>query len=120
MASTIRRAVALTVVLVAVSQVVVAAPTGGRNGTRPLADRRSGDGTAPAGVFPLGTVRAWDGQEFQFFGNRPDPGVRGSYRDVRHEDCWGATATRTETTGRRGPPVGACRSISVHCGPRCC
>lgn len=63
----------------------------GRNGTRPLADRRSGDGTAPAGVFPLGSVQAWDGQEFQFFGNRPDPGVRGSYRDVRYEDCWGAT-----------------------------
>jgi L,D-peptidoglycan transpeptidase YkuD (ErfK/YbiS/YcfS/YnhG family) len=63
----------------------------GRNGTRVLVDRRSGDGTTPAGVFPLGTVTAWDGQAFQFFGNSPDPGVRGTYRDVRREDCWGAT-----------------------------
>jgi L,D-peptidoglycan transpeptidase YkuD (ErfK/YbiS/YcfS/YnhG family) len=63
----------------------------GRNGTRLLAERRSGDGTTPAGVFPLGTVTAWDGQTFQFFGNSPDPGVRGTYRDVRREDCWGAT-----------------------------
>ena len=63
----------------------------GRNGTRVLADRRSGDGTTPAGVFPLGSVTAWDGQTFQFFGNSPDPGVRGTYRNVRHEDCWGAT-----------------------------
>jgi len=63
----------------------------GRNGTRILADRRSGDGTTPAGVFPLGSVTAWDGQTFQFFGNAPDPGVRGTYRNVRHEDCWGAT-----------------------------
>jgi L,D-peptidoglycan transpeptidase YkuD (ErfK/YbiS/YcfS/YnhG family) len=63
----------------------------GRNGTRVIADRRSGDGTTPAGVFPLGTVTAWDGQTFQFFGNSPDPGVRGTYRDVRSEDCWGAT-----------------------------
>ena len=63
----------------------------GKNGLRPLADRRSGDGTTPAGSFPLGTVRAWDGQQFEFFGNRADPGVRGSYRLVRPEDCWGAT-----------------------------
>ena len=63
----------------------------GRSGVRPLADRRSGDGTTPAGSFPLGTVQAWDGQRLQFFGNRPDPGVRGPYRSVRNEDCWGAT-----------------------------
>jgi L,D-peptidoglycan transpeptidase YkuD (ErfK/YbiS/YcfS/YnhG family) len=63
----------------------------GKSGLRPLADRRSGDGTTPAGSFPLGTVRAWDGQLFQFFGNRPDIGVRGPYRLVRNEDCWGAT-----------------------------
>jgi L,D-peptidoglycan transpeptidase YkuD (ErfK/YbiS/YcfS/YnhG family) len=63
----------------------------GKAGVRPLAQRRSGDGTTPAGVFPLGSVRAWDGQRLQFFGNRPDPGVRGLYRDVRPEDCWGAT-----------------------------
>lgn len=63
----------------------------GKSGLRPLADRRSGDGTTPAGAFALGSVRAWDGETFQFFGNQPDPGVRGHYRQVRHEDCWGAT-----------------------------
>jgi L,D-peptidoglycan transpeptidase YkuD (ErfK/YbiS/YcfS/YnhG family) len=63
----------------------------GKSGSRPLVDRRSGDGTTPAGVFPLGSVPAWDGQQFQFFGNRADPGVRGPYRLVRNEDCWGAT-----------------------------
>jgi L,D-peptidoglycan transpeptidase YkuD (ErfK/YbiS/YcfS/YnhG family) len=63
----------------------------GKSGLRPLSDRRSGDGTTPAGVFPLGSVKAWDGQQFEFFGNRPDPGVRGRYRVVRYEDCWGAT-----------------------------
>ncbi len=63
----------------------------GRTGTRPLLERRSGDGTTPAGVFPLGTTTAWDGQAFQFFGNGPDPGVRGTYRSVQPGDCWGAT-----------------------------
>jgi L,D-peptidoglycan transpeptidase YkuD (ErfK/YbiS/YcfS/YnhG family) len=63
----------------------------GKSGLRPLAERRSGDGTTPAGLFPLGTMHAWDGQQFQFFGNLGDPGVRGSYRNVRYEDCWGAT-----------------------------
>lgn len=64
----------------------------GRTGTRPLAERRSGDGTTPAGVFPLGEVTAWDGQTFRMFGNRADPGVQVAYRSVRPEDCWGATA----------------------------
>ncbi len=70
----------------------VAASFGG-NGTRPLADRRSGDDTTPAGVFPLGRVTGWDGQTFNVFGNDPDPGVRSNvtYRPVRAEDCWGAT-----------------------------
>jgi L,D-peptidoglycan transpeptidase YkuD (ErfK/YbiS/YcfS/YnhG family) len=65
----------------------------GRTGTRPLFDRRSGDGTTPAGVFALGEVTAWDGRPVNVFGNRPDPGVRSNvhYRDVRAEDCWGAT-----------------------------
>ena len=63
----------------------------GSTGTRPLLDRRSGDGTTPAGVFPLGTVTAWDDEVFQMFGNSPDPGVLAEYRDVRPEDCWGAT-----------------------------
>ena len=64
----------------------------GRNGTRPIIQRRSGDGTTPAGVFPLAVVTAWDGQPFSIFGNSPDPGVLVPYRDVRPEDCWGATA----------------------------
>ncbi len=63
----------------------------GRNGTRLLIERRSGDGTTPAGLFPLGTNTAWDGDAFQFFGNGADPGVRGAYRRVTPEDCWGAT-----------------------------
>jgi L,D-peptidoglycan transpeptidase YkuD (ErfK/YbiS/YcfS/YnhG family) len=63
----------------------------GRTGTRPLIERRSGDGTTPAGVFPLGEVTAWDGQTFSMFGNRPDPGALAPYRSVRPEDCWGAT-----------------------------
>lgn len=65
----------------------------GRAGTRPLLDRRSGDGTTPAGTFPLGETVAWDGQRVNVFGNRPDPGVRAgiAYRAVRRQDCWGAT-----------------------------
>jgi L,D-peptidoglycan transpeptidase YkuD (ErfK/YbiS/YcfS/YnhG family) len=76
-----------------VCQTATVAASFGRNGTRPLADRRSGDDTTPAGVFPLGRVTAWDGQTFNVFGNDPDPGVRGNvtYRSVRNEDCWGAT-----------------------------
>ena len=63
----------------------------GRAGARPLTERRSGDDTTPAGVFPLGTATAWDGETFQFFGNDDDPGVRGAHRAVRAGDCWGAT-----------------------------
>jgi L,D-peptidoglycan transpeptidase YkuD (ErfK/YbiS/YcfS/YnhG family) len=62
----------------------------GRAGTRPLIERRSGDDTTPAGVFPLGVVTAWDGQTFSIFGNQPDPGTLAPYRPVRPEDCWGA------------------------------
>lgn len=71
----------------------------GRTGTRPLIDRRSGDGSTPAGVFPLADVTAWDGEEFSIFGNSPDPGTLAAYRDVRPQDCWGATPGRT-TYGR--------------------
>lgn len=64
----------------------------GRNGIRPLLERRSGDGTTPAGVFPLGVMTAWDGQVFSLFGNSADPGVSaGPYRRVRTGDCFGAT-----------------------------
>lgn len=67
----------------------------GRSGTRPLPDRRSGDGTTPAGVFPLAEVTAWDGQTFSIFGNLPNPGTLATYRAVRQEDCWGATPHTT-------------------------
>jgi L,D-peptidoglycan transpeptidase YkuD (ErfK/YbiS/YcfS/YnhG family) len=77
----------------------------GKRGARPLPERRSGDGTTPAGAFSLGSVRAWDGQQFEFFGNRPDPGVRGSYRLVRDEDCWGAA-----------PNTGSYQSLVNHPG----
>lgn len=63
----------------------------GPNGVRPLAQRRSGDGTTPGGVFPLGSMTAPDGQMFQFFGNGVNPGVRGTWRQVKAGDCWGAT-----------------------------
>lgn len=64
----------------------------GPNGVRPLLDRRSRDGTTPAGIFPLGTMTAWDGQVFSFFGNAADPGVTaGNYRRVQAGDCFGAT-----------------------------
>ena len=64
----------------------------GRNGVRPLLERRSGDGTTPAGVFPLGVMTAWDGKVFRMFGNSADPGVSaGPYRRVRVGDCFGAT-----------------------------
>lgn len=79
----------------------------GRSGVRPLLQRRSGDGTAPAGVFALATVTAWDGEEFSMFGNRPDPGVRVGYRSVRREDCWGATpgtASYNRLVAREGCP----------------
>lgn len=64
----------------------------GTDGMRPFVERRSGDGTTPAGVFGLGTMTAWDGEVFSFFGTSPDPGVRaGAYRRSRPTDCFGAT-----------------------------
>lgn len=63
----------------------------GRNGIRQLAERRSGDGTTPAGVFPLGSMTAPNGQTFQFFGNGTNPGVKGTWRQVRSGDCWVTT-----------------------------
>jgi L,D-peptidoglycan transpeptidase YkuD (ErfK/YbiS/YcfS/YnhG family) len=63
----------------------------GRNGVRPLLLRRSGDGTTPAGRFPLGTMRAPDGEVFHLFGNGTDPGGPATWRQVRAGDCWGAT-----------------------------
>lgn len=81
----------------------------GRNGVRPLLDRRSGDGTTPAGVFPLGVMTAWDGQVFSFFGNQPDPGVSaGAYRAVREGDCFGATPNHPDYGHLVQRPAGQC------------
>lgn len=63
----------------------------GRSGVTPLVNRRSGDGSTPGGVFPLGAMTAPDGQTFQFFGNGVNPGVKGTWRQVRNGDCWVAT-----------------------------
>ncbi len=49
----------------------------GRNGVS--ADRREGDGTTPAGTFPIGAT---------MYGNAPDPGVRYPYRRLRCGDWW--------------------------------
>ena len=68
----------------------------GRSGTRPLLDRRSGDGTTPAGVFPLAEVTAWDGEVFSMFGNGADPGVLAPYRDVRKVTVFGSARTTTD------------------------
>lgn len=82
----------------------------GRNGTRPLGERVSGDDTTPAGLFPLGTMTAPDGADFQFFGNGTDPGVPGGWHQVQPGDCWDATggdpSYNTLTTRRAGDCVG--------------
>jgi L,D-peptidoglycan transpeptidase YkuD (ErfK/YbiS/YcfS/YnhG family) len=49
----------------------------GRNGLS--ADRREGDGTTPAGTFPIGAT---------MYGNAPNPGVRFRYRRLRCGDWW--------------------------------
>jgi L,D-peptidoglycan transpeptidase YkuD (ErfK/YbiS/YcfS/YnhG family) len=63
----------------------------GRNGVRPLIQRRSGDDTTPGGVFGIGSMTAPDGQTFQFFGNGANPGVHGAWRQVKPGDCWEET-----------------------------
>ena len=49
----------------------------GRNGIRE--NRREGDGTTPAGTFPIGSV---------MYGNEPNPGVKFRYRRLRCGDWW--------------------------------
>ena len=48
----------------------------GRSGFR--VDRREGDGTTPAGSFPITAV----------MGRQPDPGTRFRYRQIVPGDCW--------------------------------
>jgi len=82
----------------------------GRNGIRPLEVRVAGDGTTPAGVFPLATMTAPDGQRFQFFGNGVNPGVKGTWRAVRAGDCWdtsGGDPTYNTLTHRSAASCGS-------------
>jgi L,D-peptidoglycan transpeptidase YkuD (ErfK/YbiS/YcfS/YnhG family) len=82
----------------------------GRNGVRALANRRSGDGTTPGGVFPLGSMTAPNGQTFQFFGNGVNPGVRGSWHQVRAGDCWAAIPNRPSYNLMLTRPASQCVS----------
>jgi peptidoglycan hydrolase-like protein with peptidoglycan-binding domain/L,D-peptidoglycan transpeptidase YkuD (ErfK/YbiS/YcfS/YnhG family) len=82
----------------------------GRNGVRTLAQRRSGDGTTPGGIFPLASMTAPDGQTFQFFGNGVNPGVHGSWRQVRAGDCWGATPNTPDYNRLAGRTAANCQS----------
>ncbi len=77
----------------------------GRAGVRPLLQRRSGDDTTPAGVFPLGTVATPQGA-ISFFGNAADPGVRGAYRRVQRGDCYGANSNTAGYGHWRVDPTG--------------
>lgn len=74
-------------------------------GVRPLLQRRSGDGTTPAGIFPLGTVATSQGA-VSFFGNRADPGVHGAYRRVQSGDCYGANPNTAGYGHWRVDPTG--------------
>ncbi|CAN5691775.1 hypothetical protein BH24ACT5_BH24ACT5_20330 [soil metagenome] len=80
----------------------------GRNGVRTLVNRRSGDDTTPGGVFPLGTMTAPDGQTFQFFGNGSNPGVPGTWRQVKAGDCWGATPGQSSYNALVSRAAAAC------------
>lgn len=77
----------------------------GRNGVRALSRRVSGDGTTPAGIFPLGSMTAPNGETFQFFGNGSNPGVQGSWHQVQWGDCWwlGHNTSAYNTLIRRAP-----------------
>jgi L,D-peptidoglycan transpeptidase YkuD (ErfK/YbiS/YcfS/YnhG family) len=78
----------------------------GRAGVRPLLQRRSGDDTTPAGVFPLGTVATPQGA-ISFFGNAATPGgVHGAYRRVQPGDCYGANPNTAGYGHWRVDPAG--------------
>lgn len=61
-------------------------------------------------MFGLGTMTAPDGQTFQFFGNGANPGVRGTWRQVRPGDCWGATPGTPDYNQLVSRPARACTS----------
>ena len=77
----------------------------GRSGIRPLINRRSGDGSTPSGVFPLGVVSTPQGP-ISLFGNRANPGVRTSYRSVQAGDCYGANPNTSGYGHWRVDPTG--------------
>jgi peptidoglycan hydrolase-like protein with peptidoglycan-binding domain len=82
----------------------------GRNGVRALANRRSGDGTTPGGIFPLGSMTAPNGQTFQFFGNGVNPGVQGTWHQVQAGDCWAAIPNRPSYNLMQTRPASHCVS----------
>lgn len=63
----------------------------GRNGVAPLGSRAEGDGTTPAGVFPLGRGVDASGAEFGCFGTGADPGVAVGWHQVTTRDWWCCT-----------------------------
>jgi peptidoglycan hydrolase-like protein with peptidoglycan-binding domain len=82
----------------------------GRNGVRALANRRSGDGTTPGGIFALGSMTAPNGRTFQFFGNGVNPGVQGTWHQVRAGDCWAAIPNRPSYNLMQTRPASHCNS----------
>ena len=53
-------------------------------------------------------MTAPDGESFQFFGNGDNPGVPGTWRQVRSGDCWGATPGTAEYNLFVSRPASAC------------
>jgi L,D-peptidoglycan transpeptidase YkuD (ErfK/YbiS/YcfS/YnhG family) len=55
-------------------------------------------------------MTAPDGQTFQFFGNGVNPGVQGSWRQVRAGDCWGATPNTSDYNRLASRTAANCQS----------
>ena len=92
----------------------------GRQGVRPFLQRRSGDGTTPGGIFPLGVVSTPQGP-ISFFGNSADPGALGAYRRVQPGDCYGANPNtagyghwRVDTRGCTGDDELLARNVKAY------
>lgn len=63
----------------------------GRKGVAAVETRLEGDGTTPAGVFPLAKSADPAGHQFSCFGTGDDPGVRVGWHDVTEADWWCCT-----------------------------
>jgi hypothetical protein len=81
----------------------------------------SGDGTAPAGVFPPRYDHGVGRPGVPVLRNGADPGVRGAYRPVQQGDCWGATPGRAtynhlfrSSSGRARRRMSTCRPSPGH------